>query len=272
MKMTIEESAQNTPTLSYKELYQQTVDLRHELADFKTKQRMVLALFVDASRKLQISSASIKAAVSSLLNYDIFWDGANQHEFLTTIDASVDQVAKLTSLLVLAVRSEEGSLELKREPHDLQEIISVVQDSGTVSFPKLVLEISLPQEGKPALVDYEYLTTALELLCEVFEARLRSPFVRLQAIEEQNRWLLDFDGIDSTLMQQIELSLDWQVDDLPAANALPLDYLLRLYIVRQIVRLQGIEVEALTSSSGERTLRLLVPAVADVIIGQTPKG
>jgi signal transduction histidine kinase len=272
MKMTIEESAQNTPTFSYEELYQQTIDLRHELADLKTKQRMVWVLFVDASRKLQISTASIKAAVSSLLNYDIFWDGANQHEFLTTIDASVDQVAKLTSLLVLTVRSEEGSLELKFEPHSLQEIISVVQHLGATSFPKLVLDINLPNEGKSVLVDYEYLTTALGLLCEVFEARLQSPFVRLQAIEEQNRWLLDFYGIDSTLMQQIQWSLDWQVDALPAVKALPLDYLLRLYIVHQILHLQGIEVEVLAGPTGDRTLRLLVPAVADVVIGQTPKG
>ena len=94
-----------------KELYQQTLDLRRQLAELTAKQRMVWALFIDASRKLQISSASIKAAVSSLLNYDIFWDGANQHEFLTTINSSVDQAAKLASLLTLAVRSEAGSLE-----------------------------------------------------------------------------------------------------------------------------------------------------------------
>jgi hypothetical protein len=269
--MTTEESAQDMSAVPYEELYQQTLDLRRQLAELTARQRMVWALFINASRKLQISSASIKAAVSSLLNYDIFWDGANQHEFLTTINSSVDQAAKLASLLTLAVRSEAGSLEIKREPHDLREIISVVQDSGKISFPKLALDITLPEEGKPALVDYEYLTTALELVGEVFEARLPERIVGVQAIESTDRWFLDFTGLESDLIHLIQSSLAWQVDELLAGTSLPLDYLLRLYIVGQILRLQSIKVEVLTHPTGELTLRLHVPAAVEVVIGPTPK-
>ena len=52
-----------------------------------------------------------------------------------------------------------------------------------ISFPNLALNFTLPKEGKPALVDYEYLTTALDLLGEVFEARLPEQIVGVQAIE-----------------------------------------------------------------------------------------
>lgn len=270
--MTAEESEKNLSPLSYEELYQQTLELRRQLDELTANQRMVWVLFIDASRKLQMSSASIKAAVSSLLNYDIFWDGANQHEFLTTINSSVDQSAKLASLLTLAVRSAAGSLELKREPHDLREIISVVQDSGKISFPNLVLDITLPKEGQPALVDYEYLTTALELWGEVFETRLQARLIRVQAIESTDQWFLDFTGLDSELMLLIRSSLNWQVDELLAGTSLPLDYLLRLYIAGQILRLQGIAIEVVTSPTGELALRLRIPAAVEMIIGPTPKG
>lgn len=265
--MTAKESPKDMPPLSYEELYQQTLDLRRQLDEITAKQRLVWALFIDASRKLQISSASIKAAVSSLLNYDIFWDGANQHEFLTTINSSVDQAGKIASLLTLAVRSAAGSLELKREPHDLREIILAVQDGGLISFPNLALNITLPTEGKPALVDYEYLTTALDLLGEVLEARLPAQPVRVQAIESPDSWFLDFAGLDSKLVQLIQSSFAWQVDDLLAEASLPLDYVLRLYIVGQIFRLQSIKVETVTGPIGELTLRLHVPVATDVAIG-----
>jgi len=265
--MTIKESPHDMPTQSHEELYQQTLDLRRQLDELTAKQRLVWALFIDASRKLQISSASIKAAVSSLLNYDIFWDGANQHEFLTTINSSVDQAGKLASLLTLAVRSAAGSLELKREPHDLREIILAVQDGGRSSFPSLALNITLPAEGKPALVDYEYLTTALALLGEVFETQLPAQPIRVQASESPDSWLLDFSGFDSKLIRLVQSSFAWQIDDLLAEEFLPLDYLLRLYIVTQICRLQSIKVETVTDPSGELTLRLHVPAATDVMIG-----
>jgi K+-sensing histidine kinase KdpD len=245
--------------LSYEELYQQNLALQRELAELRTSWQSVWALLVDASRRLQVSSASIKAAVSSLLNYDIFWDGANQHEFLTTINTSVDQAAKLVALLALTLRTEEGSLELKPEPHNLQEIISIVQDRSALAFPKLMLAIALPAEGRPVLVDYEYLITALELLCEVFEVVAGLEYLQVQATENEDNWFLDFRELDPAIVQSILSPLDWQTDRLAGTQTLPLDYLLRLYVVRQILRLQNIDVEILDSATGKAALRLRVP-------------
>ena len=121
-------------------------------------------MLAGANRRLQMSSAAIKAAVSSLLNYDIFWDGANQHEFLETINTSVDQAGRMVKLMTLAFRLEAGSLVIKCEPQVLQEIVSVVQDHITTRFPHLAFGLTLPQTGGPALVDYEFLMIALEYL------------------------------------------------------------------------------------------------------------
>jgi K+-sensing histidine kinase KdpD len=257
--MMTEEPERNLARLSYEEMYQQNLDLRRELEELRTNLQSVWALLVDASRKLQISSASIKAAVSSLLNYDIFWDGANQHEFLTTINTSVDQAAKLVALLALAFRAEESSLELKRESHNLQEIISIVQDHGAIAFPKLILAITLPEEGRPVLVDYEYLIIALELLCEVFEVAAGMEHIQVQATENQDSWFLDFKELDLAIVQLILSPLDWQADRLAVSQSLPLDYLLRLHVARQILRLQGISVEILDNMTGKSALRLRVP-------------
>jgi len=257
-----EESKRDVTQLSYDELYQQNLVLRRELDELKVSLHSVWALLVDTSRKLQVSSASIKAAVSSLLNYDIFWDGANQHEFLTTINTSVDQVAKLVALLALAFRAEEGSLELKREPHDLQEIISLVQDHGANAFPKLMLATTLPADGRPVLVDYEYMITALELLCETFETVAGLDHIQIQATESQDIWFLDFKYLDRPIVALILSPLDWQTDRLLTIPALPLEYLLRLHVARQILRLQGIGVEILDSPTGQFGLRLRVPTAA----------
>jgi K+-sensing histidine kinase KdpD len=256
----MDEDPQGTPAhLSYEELYQQNLALQRELTDLRASLQPVWTLLVDASRKLQVSSASIKAAVSSLLNYDIFWDGANQHEFLTTINTSVDQAAKLVALIALTLRAEEGSLELKREPHNLPEIVSIVQDHGATAFPKLSLAITLPEEGRPVLVDYEYLIIALELLCEVFEAMAGSKTIPLQAIENQDTWFLDFQELDPAIIQLILSPLDWHTDRFAGTQSLPLGYLLRLHVARQILRLQGIDVERLSTTTDKATMRLRVP-------------
>jgi len=51
-----------------------TGPLQTVITDNGALDRALWLLLVQLSRKLQISSASIKAGVSSLLDYSIFWD------------------------------------------------------------------------------------------------------------------------------------------------------------------------------------------------------
>ena len=183
-------SEQTQPThLSYDELLKENLALRQEIEILKAQYPHTWSSFAETSRKLQVYSASIKAAVSSPLNYDIFWDHANEHEFLVTIDSSVNQVSDLMALLTLAFRAQANSLVLSRDLHLLQEILSVSQTYALRKFPKLRLSISFPPEGKPVLVDYEYLSKGLQMLYEVFYERDPLRSIQVVALEYEHRWI-----------------------------------------------------------------------------------
>ena len=76
-------------------------DLRQEVEQLRLTNQMLWALLADISKKMQVSSAAIKASVSSLLGYDIVLGTAAQHELLEVIESSTDQVSKNITLLTL---------------------------------------------------------------------------------------------------------------------------------------------------------------------------
>lgn len=246
---------------SYDELRIQNSALRAQLEQALPNRQYIWMLFVETSRRLQISSASIKAAVSSLLNYDLFWDPANQHEFLETIDTSVDKVSRLVVLLALAFRAEAGSLEIKREPQSLQEILAVVQANATTKNPKLKLRLSLPKEGKPVLVDYEYLTIALEYLFELLAAGQKAEKIQIRAVENPNDWFLDIDGLDEADLDLIH-NMHYCKTDQHALSRYSLvpEMILGLHVACEIFHLHEIELERAKVSQGEPILRLVIPA------------
>jgi len=250
-------------TLSYDELLKQNQSLRNEIATLSSQEDYTWDLFAETSRKLQVYSASIKAAVSSLLNYDIFWDSANQHEFLETINSSVNQVSELIVLLTLAFRGQAGSLVLKKDKQTLQEILSVAQTNALRKWPDIRLEVSFPPEGNPVLVDYEYLTKALLLLYEVFFARGCSEQIRVAASETTACWVLDITGIDSPVIDAIDQMYHCKTQP-TAIDFLSSENILRLHITCEILHLQEISVDVLEGLEQPRMLRLCIPVVKTV--------
>jgi hypothetical protein len=251
------ESSKQTP-LSYDELLQQNQALLSEMDKLNAQNTVTWNLLADTSRKLQVYSASIKAAVSSLLNYDIFWDSANQHEFLETINSSVNQVSDLIVLLTLAFRSQANSLVLKNDEQMLQEILSFAQTSALKKWPDIRLEVSYPPEGKPVLVDYEYLTKTLLFIYEVFFARGSAGSLRVVASEIEDCWFLDFIGLDPIIIEVIDQICQYKtqpdgVDFLSAEN------ILRLHIVCEILHLQNISANILEEPGHLPILRLCIP-------------
>lgn len=240
--------------LSYAELLQQNRTLRQEIEALNQQSVYLWGVYAETSRKLQIYSASIKAAVSSLLNRDIFWDGANQLEFLTTINASVNQVSDLTILLTLAFRAEAGSLILRREPQALQEILSMAQASAQAKFPDLRLQVTCPQEGSMALVDYEYFSKALLLLFEVLSAQKYSEQISITASETGTEWQLDFVGIIPELMKIFQQMHQCKTQP-ESSDFLSTENILRLQIICEVLHLQDISVNILEAP----VLRLSVP-------------
>ena len=244
--------------LTYDELLQQNEALRHEVEELRALEPFIWGLFANASRKLQIHSASIKAAVSSLLNYDIFWDNTNQHEFLETIDSSVNQASEMIVLLTLAFRAQANNLELRRDSQLLQEILSVSQTAAIKKFPDIKLEISFPSVGKPVLVDYEYLTKALLLLYDVLFAQAPSNPIRVIASETSGAWFLEFTGIDLQVLRMIEQMHYCKTQ--PTSNEfLSAENILRLHIVCEILHRQQISIEVVDEPEQPPYLRLRVP-------------
>jgi hypothetical protein len=246
--------------LTYDQLLQQNQTLLAQVEELQKQQFYTWEIYAETSRKLQVYSASIKAAVSSLLNYDIFWDSANQHEFLETINSSVSQVSELIVLLTLAFRTEAGSLELKRDPHMLQEILSVAQASAFLKFPGIGLDISFPREGKMVLVDYEYLTKALLLIFEVIYTRNPTEYILIQASEGDSSWSLDFSGFDPQIMETIHQMHYCRTEPL-SINFLSAENILRLHIACEVANLQDISIEFLDQAQSP-VLRLWVPAIS----------
>lgn len=245
-------------SLSYDALLQQNEALRQEVEELRTLDTFVWNLFADVGRKLQVHSASIKMAVSSLLNYDIFWDITNQHEFLESIDSSVNQVSEMIVLLTLAFRAQANGLELRKDYHLLQEILSVSQIAATKKYPEIKLEISFPPTGRPVMVDYEYLIKALLLLYEVLFAQAPAKSIRLEARESADAWLLDFVELDPQLARIIEKMHYCSAQ--PASNEyLSAENILRLHVVCNILHLQRITVEIVDESEQSPILRLHVP-------------
>ena len=240
------------------DLARENAALRQELEALRREQRAVWSLLADAGRRLQVSAAAIKAAVSSLLDHDIFWDISNQHEFLETIDTSADQVGRQIRLLALTFQSQAGRLELRREPNVLPEILSALESQQPRLYPRLPLEVLLPGEGRPVLADEEHLTLALQLLLEVFSGRVEHPPLRVRVLDEAAGWRLTLTGLQPGAAALVPAQLAERPEVTAAADSLPAESQLRLLVACRLLSLHG--VEAWVSGGDELNLRL--PAAA----------
>jgi len=209
-----------------------------------------------------MSSSAIKAAVSSLLDHDIFWDGTTQHELLEIIDNSADQVSNQIILLSLAFRSESHDLEMRLESYEIQEIFISVFDKLGKEYPEVELNIDIPSEGSLILVDYKYLTVALELLFDVVAAS-QPPSAQLEVIAQdtQENWFVDVYGINDDIAGFINNIASCMDDDLIKDISLLATNKLKLFVVCNIFSLQGIQIESLTRQANNKGLRLILPQV-----------
>lgn len=247
-------------TRAYEQLLRENEALRHELMKRDDSHRYIWKLFVEIARRQQLSSASIKAAVSSLLGYDIFWDPANQYEFLQTIDASANNVAKSTMLMALAFRAEAGNLILNPEPQVLQEILAVVQRNVATRFPNLRVDLDMPDTGKTVQVDYEYLILALGYLLELLDADPDVRAIRLRAHENGEIWNLDIQGLTRSTLELIHTMHACKTDH-GMSEGLPFspEDIIGLHIACEVLYLQGIDI-GMVEQDGSHLLRLIIPA------------
>ncbi len=257
----IEKQNNFPPAISLEDAQNQIVDLRRQLTELEVRNRMMWTLLAEVSRRLQTSSTSIKAAVSSLLDYDIFWDGSTQHEFLETIDSSVDQGASLIMLMMLAFRSEANNLEINPEPHTLQEILSGVLDTISASPSEFHFDVVSSEAGKPVLVDYEYLAVSLRLLMEVL-VNTEAVSSNLQVMETENYWYLDILYVSEPIATALDHFYRGNLDGWMLIEHIAPENALKLFTASKIIRSQNIQLEIHTDETGEKgkmKLRLIIP-------------
>ncbi len=239
----------------YKDLLQANAALQQRLQQMEAREQYLWITLMETSRKLQSSSASIKAAVSSLLNYDIFWDSSNQHEFLETINTSIDQVSELVKLVALESRLSSKTLEFKPEPHFIQEILTMVRVNLLRREPNLVFKTGFPEDGKLVEVDYSYLTIALEQIVIVAAAYNKPGKVELEAIQEPSQWRLNVMDIHPTVLSALkEICGSNRVPS--AMKTISAENALKLHVACEIFKLHEIQIEISGEASG---VSLLIP-------------
>lgn len=223
-------------------------------------------LVTEISQSLQISFASIKAAISSLLGGDIFWDQATQHEFMQTIDHSVDELSELTAVMTTAMRIKNGTLTLQRDPHSLQEILSLAKDDAQKLIPKTPITLALPAEMCLAVVDFENLQLALRLLLEVLlstRERTAAPLA-VQLLPEDSGWQITFAGGFSSLTRNIVNWFCYQTPEhaLYSASLRP-EIKLKALTSYRLLSLHAIRIAIESTNDEAGALALYIPARAD---------
>lgn len=229
-------------------------------------ERIMWDLVSEISQGLQMSFASIKAAVSSLLDGNIFWDQAAQHEFMQTIDKSVDDSSSLTAVMTLAMRCESQTLIVHREPNSLQEILSQAKDLVQKDLPDAIIELSLPTETRPAFVDFEYLRMALRLLIEVLlSANVKSCApMSIQMLEKATEWQLVIETDSSGLTNDL---INWLSHHAPERFLFPInlraEIKLKALVSYQLLTLQAIKLTTSSAVEEVTSLVLYVPYVTE---------
>ena len=243
---------------------EQETALEAAMSEAKPDNLEMWNLVSDISQSLQISFASIKAAISSLLGGDIFWDQAIQHEFMQTNDKAVDDLSSLTAVMNVAMRFESHTITIRREPHSLQEILSQVKDQILKAYPQFTIDLSLPAETRLAFVDFEYLRMALRLLLEVViygRGHSTAP-VSLRVVEEAAEWKIIIQGAFSGMSTSVIHWLCSQADtQAPLPENLRSEMKLKVLVSQKLLTAQTITLTTNDDANHGTVLVLHVPFV-----------
>jgi len=237
----------------------ENLTLQREIENLKAENQQTWNLLIEIMRRLQASSTSVKAAVTSLLDYDIFWDVSNQHEFLKTIETSSDQALAIEMLLLLDFRLKVGRLELRPEPHSLQEILPKVEANIKNRFPTFEMELSMPMEGKPVLVDYEYLSLTLTLLIHQLISGLRQSEIHIHLQEQVDNWVIKLSGLNPKMVKYVESCLNSSANMDISHEIIDPEDVLRMKVIRKLFDLQGVNTWGEPSRELEDRLDICFP-------------
>jgi K+-sensing histidine kinase KdpD len=238
-------------------------NLRQEVEHLRLTNQLLWALLADISRKTQVSSAAIKASVSSLLGYDIVLGTAAQHELLEVIEDSTDQVSKNITLLTLVSQIEADTFLINPEPDEISEILAAVNETIIKQYPELALGFSIDASGSPVCIDYDYLSIALVMLYElIIQAQSSPQQLNIAASEAGDHWILDIGNVSQGIYDILSRISAGGINVLlqDASYLLPVKKL-QLYVACKIFERLSIEMTGVLGSKPDESagIRLMIP-------------
>lgn len=230
----------------------------------EVSESMLWALFADICQKLQVSSASIKAATSSLVDNSIIWDQSTQREFVQSIDKTIDHISSVSVVMTLAMKSANGRLILVLEPSSIQEILSRIAGALTSEMPQLSVTLDLPVGGKAALVDYDYLRIALRLLLEALITSSSVPpeHLHIRAVEGE-QWQIYFEGKFTGPAIDLMDRLSTVPPQVLLAEGIQSEAMLKAHTTSHILQQQHIRISTVEATPGYSAIKLSIPFAGD---------
>ena len=262
--MSIAQRPQSTSDMSKNKLREQVIKLRRQLKSEEAKNRALWLLLEEITDRMQISSAGIKAAVTSLLDYDIVWDGTTEHDFLEITNNNVDIVSREIMLITLASKIETKQLELVPEPNSIEEIISNVVDILANQYPDYQMEVDITANEKPVFVDYDYVVMALLFLLEfIAEMNSEAEAFHIGASEVGSDSVIQISGVNHKVRGLISSLEDDLTEGLIWKNSLKSTDKLKLFVLGNLFIAQNVEIS--THRANELwEIHLAVPVVQGI--------
>jgi len=144
-------------------------DLRRENMHMEILQRtdaLRAALLSSVSHDLRTPLTAIKAAATSLLQEDVYWNNEARRGFALSIVRQADRLNRLVGNLLDMSRIEEGALRPEKEWYHLAELIYDILDRLRPMLQDRVVQTHIAGDLPPVELDYLHMDQVLTNLLE----------------------------------------------------------------------------------------------------------
>ena len=144
------------------------------------------SLLQAVSHDLRTPLASIKAAVTSLLQRDVAWSPADRDDLLSTIDTATDQLDRVVANLLDMSRLQSGALSLRCAPVALEDVVAAALSGLPLDGHRTELDVpeTVPLvEADPALLE----RAVANVVSNALAWSPRESAVRIEASPVQDR-------------------------------------------------------------------------------------
>jgi FtsZ-binding cell division protein ZapB len=193
-------------------------------------------------QRVYMSFATIKTAVSSLLDFEILWGDNSKLEFLKAIDIGVNQANNTIKLLMLLVLLKENKATLNQELHLIQEIVSAAYQRVKSEYSEISVKLDLQDQGDPIFVDFEYTVTGIELFIEFF-GEIGFSNVEIVGKEIKDHWIVIIGGTsENSAIKMLQNLLETNANLENILEFVSADCLLKFLIAHRVLTIQNIRV------------------------------